>query len=139
AKMIGSSVCDKIDPAFSEYSTKFSNMLGGFAIQVENTLIKYGKKIVDNELPLLRISNMTIELYVALATLLRTSAILKDKNISQDKKDYVTQLTHMVWRNSRYSFMGNFKSMAKNNDDIIQKTVGLVNKNNGYALDILDY
>ena len=139
AKMIGSSSCDKIDPVFSEYSAKFSNILGAFAIQVEDALIKYGKKIVDNELPLLRISNMAIELYVSLATFLRTSSILKDENISKEEKEYVTKLTHIVWRNSRYNFMGNYKSMAKNNDDVIVKTVDIIEKREGYALDILDY
>ena len=139
AKMIGSSTCSKIDPAFSEYSSKYSNMLGAFAIQVEDALIKYGKKIVDNELPLQRIANMAIELYVSLATFLRTSAILKDKNISKEKKEYVTQLTHIIWRSSRYNFMGNYKSMGKNNDDIIVKTVNMIDKNGGYGLDILDY
>ena len=138
SKMIGSSHCKNIDPFFSSYSSSFSSMVGAFAIQVEDTLIKYGKDIVDNELPLLRISNMAIELYVMLATLLRTSQIMKSKHNSKEKKRYACELTHIVWKNSRSKFMGNLKEMSSNDDKAVCRAVDFMNKSKGHSIDILN-
>jgi len=114
-------------------------MLGDFAIHVENTLFKYGKNIIGNELPQGRIANMAIELYVQLAVLSRTTKILEDKEIPAEKKDYVLNLAKYSLRESRHKFQSNSKSMNKNYDEVTKQLSKSVCDNLGYGLDILKF
>lgn len=122
-----------------EQSDEWSSMLSGFAIQVENTLIKYGKKIVDHELPQGRLANMAIHLYVMLAVLSRTTAILKSEKVEKDHKDYVLNLAKKSIAKSRKIFVSNLKGMNKNSDRMVTAISDHVSKTGGYGIDIIDY
>lgn len=135
----GSQKLEWVHPEFQDQADKFASMLGKFAIAVEDTLIKYGKKIVDNEMPQGRIANMCMELYVILAVLSRTTAILNDASVSQEKKDYVTKLAKYVCKTSRQKFMQENKAMTKNYDKTIAKISEVVANQGGYGLDIIDF
>ena len=129
----------KAHDSLEEEANYFSGMLSGFAIQVENTLIKYGKNIIGNEFPQGRIANMTIELYVMLALLSRTTSILNDSSVDQAKKDYVSKLCKLSFSDSRRRFVSNLKGMTKNKDKMIKEISEMVVQNGGYGLDIIDY
>lgn len=139
SKMIGQRSITKVHPELEEYAEYFNSMLSGFAIQVENTLMKYGKKIIDHELPQKRIANMAIELYVMLAVMSRTTSILNNKEIAQDKKDYVLNLSKIALKDARQSFIHNLKGMTSNEDKVIEKASEQVCNNDGYGLDIIDF
>lgn len=137
--MKGSQKIEWVHPEFKDQSDKFASMLGKFAIAVEDSLIKYGKKIIDNEMPQGRLANMCMELYVILATLSRTTAILNDPTISAEKKEYVTKLTKYICKTSRQRFMQENKAMAKNYDKTVAKIAEVVANQGGYGLDIIDF
>lgn len=137
--MMGSKALNKAHPELKEQADKFSSMLGRFAIAVEDTLIKYGKKIVDNELPQGRLADMVIELYAIMAVISRTTAILNSSKATQEQKDYVLRLTKYICNDSGRKIKRNLRAMAKSNDKSVIKISETVVKNGGYGLDIIDF
>ncbi|NOT77693.1 MAG: acyl-CoA dehydrogenase [Bacteriovoracaceae bacterium] len=137
--MMGSKTLTKAHPELKEQAEKFSSMLGKFAIAVEDTLIKYGKKIVDNELPQGRLADMVIELYVIISVISRTTAILNSSKATQEQKDYVLRLTKYICNDSGRKIRRNLKAVSKNNDKLISKISESVVKAGGYGLDIIEF
>lgn len=139
SKVLPMRTLTKVHPKLESQSNQFTGMLSDFSIQVENTLIKYGKDIIDHELPQGRLANMAIHLYAMISVLSRTTSILNNESISQEKKDYVLSLTHIAFDESRHAFMSNYKDMGKNNDKHIVSASAHVVKSEGYGLDIIDF
>lgn len=139
SKMMVTRALSKAHESLEEEANYFSGMLSGFAIQVENTLMKYGKNIIGNEYPQGRIANMATELYVMTALLSRTTSILNNADVDQKKKDYVSRLCKIAFYDSRRRFVSNLKGMTKNIDKTIKETSEMVVENGGYGLDIIDY
>lgn len=127
--------CDELE----EEAGNFSSLLSAFAIQVENTLIKYGKNIIDHELPQGRIANMAIELYAQLAIISRTTAILANDSVDKNKKDYCLSLAKLALEDSRHNFIKNLKGMTKNDDKMIKHIAKHVCELGEYGLDIVDF
>lgn len=138
-KIMLSRTLTKVHPELEDFADHFSSMMSGFAIQVENVLIKYGKKIIDHELPQKRLSNMVIELYAMACVMSRTTSILEDENISDDRKDYVLKLTRYICADSRRKFISELKGMTTNFDKTIETVSDYVCKHDGYGMDIIDY
>ncbi|HLT22796.1 MAG TPA: acyl-CoA dehydrogenase family protein [Bacteriovoracaceae bacterium] len=139
SKYIGSKTLTKVHPELEKYGHNFVVSLKDFAIAVENTIIKYGKTIIGNELPQMRIANMTIELYVQLCVLSRTTSILNNPDISNEEKEYVKNLTEFICKNSREVFKTNLKALSSSTDSLIPKISKVVSKNEGFGFDIVDY
>lgn len=139
SKMVPGRTLSKVHSSLQEEAEQFSTLLGQFAIQVENTLIKYGKKIIDHELPQGRIANMAIDLYAMVALLSRTTSILNSEKIDQKQKDYVFNLTKISFEETRHHFMSQLKGMSKNTDKIVKAASDHVSENVGYGLDIIDF
>ncbi len=137
--LMGSKTLSKVHPELKEEAEEFSSLLGAFAISVENSLMKYGKKIIDNELPQGRLAEMSMELYAILATLSRTTSILNNSEVSKEQKDYVLNLCKYVSYDSGKKIKKNLKAMSKNNDSAVIKISEQVLKNGGYGFDIIDY
>jgi acyl-CoA dehydrogenase family protein 9 len=129
----------QVHPDLQDYADAFTSQLSGFAIAVENTLIKYGKNIIGNEYPQGRIADMTIELYVQLAVIARTTAILNNESIEQDKKDYCLKMSKLALRDSRRRSVAAMKGMTKNLDKTVKEVSDLACKFEGYGLDIVDF
>lgn len=139
SKMVGTRTLTMAHEAFEEEAGNFSDMLSSFSIQVENTLIKHGKKIIERELPQGRLANMAIELYVTLCVISRSTSILNNDKIEQDRKDYVLNLSRLALNDSRHRFIKNLKEMTKNTDRRIAEVSDKVCDLGGYGLDIVDY
>jgi acyl-CoA dehydrogenase family protein 9 len=137
--MMGGKQLTMVHPELQDQATKFTGMLGKFAIAVEDSLIKYGKHIVDNELPQGRIADMVIHLYVTVAVLSRTSSILNNSKVTADQKDYVLRMTKIICKESRIKFDRNLKKMSKNQDKSVAKISEHVVSFGGYGLDIIDF
>ncbi len=101
--------------------------------------MKYGKNIIGNELPQMRIANMVIELYVQLCVLSRTTAILDRADISEKDKEYVTLMTEHIMRDSRQSFTRNFKRLNSSYDKLIPKISKHIAERDGFGFDIIDF
>lgn len=139
AKMMPTRSLSQAHPRFEEWSNEFSSMLGGFSIQVENTLMKHGKKIIENEYPQKRLSNMVIQLYVMLSVISRTTSILNDEKIDDKKKEYCYNLAELSLKRARHEFVANLKGMTKNSDKIEEAVSNQVSEFGGYGLDIIDF
>lgn len=139
SKIIGSARLTKHHEGFSEYAKKLSGNVASFSLAVEDALLKYREKIIDNELPLKRISDMAIDLYVMVAVISRTSKILDDKNVPKDQKDYCLKLAKMSLKDSNRRFKKSLREMGNNQDILIKQITDDIIKHEGYGLDIIDY
>ncbi len=138
-KYVGSKTLTKVHPSLETHAAHFSSALNDFAIAVENTIMKYGKDIIGNELPQMRIANMTMELYAQLCVLSRTTAILNRADVSEKDKEYVTLMTELICRDSRQNFTRNYKRLSSSYDKLIPKISKAVCERDGFGFDIIDY
>lgn len=128
----------KCHPDLDEWAGRWSSMLSDFSIQVENTLMKYGKNIIGNELPQKRIADMAISLYVSLTVLSRTTYILNKEGVDEAEKQYIKDLTQIALTDLRHEFMAAYKEMGNNNDKTIKRLTESVADRDGYGMDISD-
>jgi acyl-CoA dehydrogenase family protein 9 len=138
-RMVGSKTLSQVHPSLEEHGLKFSSMLTDFAVNVERVLMKYGKNIIGNELPQMRLANMVIQLYAMLATLSRTTTILKDDGVSDNDKQYALSMAELICRDSRQQFIRNQKRLDGNYDKTIPQVSKAVCDREGYGLDIVDF
>lgn len=138
-QMISTKTLGHIHPDLEALNDNFSAMLQEFAIKVENTLFKLGKNIIGNEMPQMRLANCAIELYVQLAVLSRTTAILNSTKIPEGDKKYIKDLTHLVCTNSKQTFMKNVKRLFSSYDAHLPRVSDEVCKRDGIGFDIIDY
>lgn len=138
-KMIGTKTLTRVHPELQGHSEQFSRMLNDFSIAIENTIFKYGKTIIGNELVQMRIANMSMELYATVCVLSRTTAILNKADVSENDKDYVRTLTEIICRDSRQNFTKNLKRLGETYDTLLPKASVAVAERDGYGLDILNY
>lgn len=128
-----------VHPKLKFQAGKLGAMLDVFSTKVENTLMKYGKNIIGNELPQKRIAEMAVDLYVILAVLSRTTSILESTEVSQADKDYALNLAKLSFQKNRARFMSNVRKMDKNNDETIKATSAMVCERDGIGLDIINF
>jgi acyl-CoA dehydrogenase family protein 9 len=138
-KMIGSKTITKAHPELQGHAEHFSRMMNDFSIAVENTIFKYGKSIIGNELVQMRIANMAMELYAMICVISRTTAILNKADVSASDKDYVRTLTEIICRDSRQTFTKNLKRLGETYDSLLPRAAIAVAEREGYGLDVLDY
>jgi acyl-CoA dehydrogenase family member 9 len=139
SKYVGSKTLTKVHPSLGTYGSRFASDLADFSIAIENTIMKYGKNIIGNELPQMRIANMAIELYVQLSVLSRTTSILNRADVSESDKEYVSLMTELVCRDSRQSFTRNLKRLNSSYDKLIPKISKHVAERDGFGFDIIDF
>ena len=139
AKYVGSKTLTKVHPSLEGHGSHFASALNDFAIAIENTIMKYGKNIIGNELPQMRIANMSIELYVQLCVLSRTTSILNRTDVSDSDKEYVTLMTEMICRDSRQNFTRNYKRLNSSYDKLIPKISKHISERDGFGFDIIDF
>jgi acyl-CoA dehydrogenase family protein 9 len=139
SKRFGNKTLTKVHPSLEGHANHFSSSLKDFAIAVENTIIKFGKSIIGNELLQMRIANMAIELYAQLCVLSRTTAILNKADVSQSDKEYISLLTELIMRDSRQTFTKNYKRLNSSYDKLIPKISKAVSERDGFGFDIIDF
>jgi acyl-CoA dehydrogenase family protein 9 len=139
SKKFGSKTLTKVHPSLEVHGDHFVRLLKDFSIAVENTIIKFGKDIIGNELLQMRIANMSIELYVQICVLSRTTAILNKPEVAQKDKDYVCLMTELICRDSRQNFTKNFKRLNSSYDKLIPKISKAVSERDGFGFDIIDF
>ena len=139
SKLIGTKSLTLCHADLQEQAIFFSSMLSDFAIDVENTLIKYGKNIIGNQLPQGRIANMAIELYLYIAVLSRTSYILNNEKISAEKKKHALMLAKHSLKESRQRFKSSQRAMTSNQDKLTKELSASICEQDGYCFDIIEY
>lgn len=136
-RMFPTRVLTGVHEKLDDEARLFSQAINEFAIQVENTLIKYGKKIIGNELPQKRIAEMAIDLYVMMAVLSRTTTFLKSDEHQQTDKDYYLNMCKLAFKMNYQRFRKNAKEMQNNSDQLIKELSKDVCSRGGYGTDIL--
>ncbi len=139
SKRFGTKTLTKVHPSLEGHGNHFVSSLKDFSIAVENTIMKFGKNIIGNELLQMRIANMAIELYAQLCVLSRTTAILNKSEVSEKDKEYVSLLTELIMRDSRQTFTKNYKRLNSSYDKLIPKISKAVSEREGFGFDIIDY
>jgi acyl-CoA dehydrogenase family protein 9 len=139
SKYVGSTTLTKLHPRLENFGTHFVSMLKDFSIAVENTIMKFGRNIIGNELLQMRIANMSIELYVQLCVLSRTTAILENSKVSDGDKEYVMMLTELICRDCRQNFTRNYKRLNSSYDKLLPKIAKAVSERKGFGFDIVDF
>jgi acyl-CoA dehydrogenase family protein 9 len=138
-KHFGNKTLTKVHPKLEIQGNHFVSSLKDFSIAVENTIMKFGKNIIGNELLQMRIANMAIELYVQICVLSRTTAILFKTSVTEADKEYVTLLTELIMRDSRQNFTRNYKRLNSSYDKLIPKISKAVSERDGFGFDIIDF
>ena len=126
-------------PDLRKHGESCAKMLGNFSIEVENTLIKYGSKIIGNQLPQKRIADMAINLMVSLAIVSRTTYILNAEHADEEMKKYVKDLANIALRNRRHGFMAAYREAGSNLDREIVRVTKKIEDYEGYGFDITDH
>lgn len=139
SKHFGNKTLTKIHPSLQGHGDHFVTMIKDFSIAVENTIMKFGKNIIGNELLQMRIANMAIELYAQISVLSRTTSILNRSDVSEKDKEYVTMLTELICRDSRQNFTRNYKRLNSSYDKLIPKISKMVSERDGFGFDIIDF
>ena len=139
SKRFGSKTLTKLHPSLEGHGNHFVTALKDFSIAVENTIMKLGKNIIGNELVQMRIANMSIELYVQLCVLSRTTSILNRSDVSEKDKEYVSLMTELICRDSRQTFTKNYKRLNSSYDKPIPKISKAVADRDGFGFDIIDF
>lgn len=135
----GSKTLTKVHPSLEKFGHDFVSSLKDFAIAVENTIFKFGRKIIGNELLQLRIANMVIELYVQISVLSRTTSILNNSKVSESDKSYVKMLTELIMDDSKRQFKSNYRRLNSSYDNLIPKLSKAVSERDGFGFDIIDF
>jgi acyl-CoA dehydrogenase family protein 9 len=138
-KWVGNKALSQCHLRLEEHATNYTHMVSQFSIAVENSIIKWGSKIVDREMAQKRISEMAIDLYVTIAVLSRTTAILNNKNVPEDKKEYSYLMGHLACRERHKRFNINLQAMGGLDDTNARMVSDFTAKFEGYGLEILDY
>ena len=139
SKRFGNKTLTKVHPSLEGHGNHFVGSLKDFSLAVENTIMKFGKNIIGNELLQMRIANMAIELYVQLCVLSRTTSILNKSDVSEKDKEYVSLMTELIMRDSRQTFTKNFKRLNSSYDKLIPKISAAVGERDGFGFDIIDF
>lgn len=139
SKRFGNKTLTKVHPSLEGHGNHFVGSLKDFSLAVENTIMKFGKNIIGNELLQMRIANMAIELYVQLCVLSRTTSILNKSDVSEKDKEYVTLMTELIMRDSRQAFTKNYKRLNSSYDKLIPKISAAVGERDGFGFDIIDF
>ena len=126
-------------PRIEKHGENLSNMISQFAIEVENTLMKYTTRIIGNELPQKRIADMAIPLFTFLCMISRTTFILNNENVGEEEKDYITDLTDIGCKELHHSFMKAYGETSSNLDKQIQRVTKKVEADQGLGFDILNF
>jgi acyl-CoA dehydrogenase family protein 9 len=138
-RMITSKGLNKGHAELQDYSTYFTAMLSDFSVEAENALMKHGKKIIDAELVQGRLANMAIELYVYVAVISRTTAILDNNSIPAEKKKHSLSLAKLALKDARHRFKSALKGMKGSGDRLVRDISKSVCENDGYDFDIINY
>ncbi|KAK6195102.1 hypothetical protein SNE40_000594 [Patella caerulea] len=78
----GESLTQYVAPELSDSATKASKAIEEFGATVEHLLIKYNKRIIDEQFLLNRLANSAIDIYSMVCVLSRTSRSLSEKHPS---------------------------------------------------------
>ncbi|KAK7863158.1 hypothetical protein R5R35_012772 [Gryllus longicercus] len=126
-----------VHPNLSNSATKAAKSIAAFGVAVENTLIKYGRGVVEEQFVLNRLANSAIDIYAMMVVLSRASRSLKlgfpsSKHEQMMVEVWCNEAHHRVNHNletiASSEGLDNFKNLAAISKNICE--AGVIPTNN---------
>lgn len=111
---------DGVHPELSSERAMFERYVAQFALSTETTLLKKGKRILEDEFTVKRLADVATDLYAIACTLSRMTAILNTGGGQQT--DLELKMVRAFCRKARRRMAENLRRMDKN-DDSLEKTI----------------
>ncbi len=125
----------KIHPTFQEITSKLEEYISDLSNRVERALARHGKLVVERQFALERISEMIIEIYVMICTLIRaTTAIQED---GEKKAEGHILITKALCIRSLTRLKKQLENAVNNDDEEIKHIARYAYEHAGYDLNVL--
>ncbi|MBI2608595.1 MAG: acyl-CoA dehydrogenase family protein [Deltaproteobacteria bacterium] len=125
----------KIHPIFKNMTTHLEEYIHDLAQKAESVLARHGKNVVDKQFALERISEISIEIYMMIATLMRATSNIEKCGIEKAKPHIL--ITKAICKRSLRRIKMNLKRADHNDDEEIKEIARYAYEKQGYDLDVL--
>lgn len=125
-----------VHPELREQAEIIEHLVPRLAIAAEAILRRYGKDLEGQQLLVKRLADITIDLFVAICVLSRTTKKIEKSGMSGSvqERNLATLFIHQAKRRIR----SNLRRLIKNEDEILQNVAEFVTSQNGFPWDALD-
>lgn len=111
---------DLVDPSLQEHVVMLGTLVEEFGVAVEKLLVKYGKKIIDEQFLLKRLADAAIDIYGMAASVSRCSKTIKEGSESIEyEKNLVKVISREASRSVRLSLSQIHSSNQKKHFDLM--------------------
>jgi alkylation response protein AidB-like acyl-CoA dehydrogenase len=118
----------------AEEALAFERYTAQLGKATESLLRKYGKGVVEQQMPMKRVADIVIDIFVGLCVIARVSALLKDKN-ARELKDELS-IAQIFTKQAKRRINQNFRRLDRNEDSAIVALAESIVKQQGYRWDI---
>lgn len=119
------------DPVFRKEAHTFEKYTAYLAAESERVLLRYGKKIIDNEFLVRRFADVAIDLYAISCTLSHATQLIKDNG--RDQAAHEVRMAKAFTRKARRRMAENFRRLQRNDDELETKIAEELSARGGYA------
>ena len=124
----------KIHPSFKEMTSKLEEYISDLSNRVERALARHGKLVVERQFALERISEMAVEIYVLICTLIRATTVIEEEG--QKKAAGHILITKALCLRSLARLKKQLEDAMNNDDEEIKQIANYAYENAGYNLDV---
>ena len=123
-----------IHPIFKNTTARLEGHINDISRQAEKVLIRHGKKIVEKQFAMERISEMIIEVYLMTACLLRATDHINKCGL--EKSPIHVLIVKELCSRSLRRLRHHLRAADKNDDEGIKEVAAYAYEKNGYDLDL---
>jgi acyl-CoA dehydrogenase family protein 9 len=122
-----------VHPLFAKEAATFQKYTAYLATESERILLRYGKKIIENEFPVKRLADISTDLFAIACTLSHATSLIADKG----EKDVAHEIamTPAFCRKARRRMAENFRRLDKNDDELEAQISDGLCQRGGYPAD----
>lgn len=124
-----------IHPALAEEGGIFETYTVRLSQAVEAALIKFGKKIIEQQFVTKRIGDVVIDLFVGLTVLSRVTAMIEEKGAENCETEI--RLARIFSQQAKHRMHTSILRMINNSDADLEKLADKIGELDGYHWDIL--
>lgn len=133
--VIGESIT-KSHPALKKLAGVLEEYAPEFASQVEVLLRRHGKEIHRKQFAQKRIADIAIDFYGMACVLSRVTAAIQEKGL--EKCELELSIAEAFFMRANRRIRGNFKAIARNDDDAMKRIAAHAYESEGYPFDSLN-
>jgi acyl-CoA dehydrogenase family protein 9 len=125
----------RVHPVLAAETTMFEDFTFELARNVEKCIRRYGKQIVELELPQRRMAETAIDLYAVAACLSRTTRLIE--RLGQERAAPAVELTRAFAAGAQRRLRDNIAGFERNDDESRMRMAERAYSDGGYAFDVL--